>query len=1146
ALTALQRAERLAVAAATGNHTALAAERRNEGHENWDPVAFPDWVLLEVDMGILIRPIQARVASAMMQPPGQRNHVMQLHMGEGKSAVIVPMVAAALADGSRLVRVVVAKPQSKQMLHTLTRALGGLLARSVYPLPPFARGAGHDGTLLALVREECERTLRTGGVVVAQPENLLSFRLGGVEAALVAGGAATAGPLLAMQRFWDHNTRDIVDESDEVFHPRSELIYTMGPPAAIDLGDQRWRLIQNVLGLVAEIAPALREAYPGALEVGPGLHEGRFPQVRILSDTGASVLADHLAQRIFDGGLPGFPHMADPKLRHKRDAALHYVRQPEPTAADIATVEAMFATGEVPERPLLLLRGLVAREVLSFCLRKRWGVDYGRTDTRDPPTGLAVPFRGKDLPSPRSEFGHPDVVIVLTCLSYYYGGLHSQELRASLERLAISAGGERRYTSWVLPALHSIPRSLHQLGAIDIQDHHHFGYRVFPHLCRLRLAIDYYLAEVLFEREIREFSQTLSTSAWSLAKIKPHPTTGFSGTHDAKYLLPLRMEFLDLPEQIHAKAQVLGYLLQSENAVQDLALALVNGGSSVAAAAAAATARSHDPLTTPALLRLVVDAEPLIRVIIDAGAQIIGLDNAEVARRWLALVPDTTASAAVYFDSDETMCVVTRDGMTEPFLTSPYVANAASCLIFLDQAHTRGTDIRLPGRCRAAVTLGPMLTKDRLIQACMRMRQLGCGHSVVFFVPAEIRERITALRGIRPGGEIRVADVLSWSIDETWHEARRLVPLWAAQGHQHQRQLLLGGTADKRDEHKLSSEKAARFLESDGLTLCERYRPTCDGQAPPIVPTGAAVRIQERCRAFGVHGFGAAALQQEQEREREREIFVERAKPPAEPQPLPVESLEPSLHTDVKEFVRTGAIPPDSAAFMPALRAFAGSSVSGLLQDVRGPPSLLATAEFARTVQLPTSTASSVWDLYQRPVQWIATAPTPSSGTLAVVLSPWEADALLPTFRAGGVAATLHLFAPRTSLTTRSAEDLVLYTTPALLPKWRPPRALRLTLLLFAGQLYLRSYDDYVAMCRLLSVQYNATTSDNNDNSLARANQREEEAFVLEPAAIQFFIALFERIRHPATDITTTDMGHILAGDVLLSPSAFSGPLRAR
>jgi len=41
---------------------------------------------------------------------------------------------------------------------------------------------------------------------------------------------------------------------------------------------------------------------------------------------------------------------------------------------------------------------------------------------------LAVPFRAKDNLTPRSEFSYPDVVIVLACLSYYYGGLDDESL----------------------------------------------------------------------------------------------------------------------------------------------------------------------------------------------------------------------------------------------------------------------------------------------------------------------------------------------------------------------------------------------------------------------------------------------------------------------------------------------------------------------------------------------------------------------------------------------------------------------------------------------------------------------------------------------------------------------------------------------
>lgn len=41
---------------------------------------------------------------------------------------------------------------------------------------------------------------------------------------------------------------------------------------------------------------------------------------------------------------------------------------------------------------------------------------------------MAIPFRAKDVPSERSEFGHSDVAIILTCLSYYESGLNIDQL----------------------------------------------------------------------------------------------------------------------------------------------------------------------------------------------------------------------------------------------------------------------------------------------------------------------------------------------------------------------------------------------------------------------------------------------------------------------------------------------------------------------------------------------------------------------------------------------------------------------------------------------------------------------------------------------------------------------------------------------
>lgn len=40
---------------------------------------------------------------------------------------------------------------------------------------------------------------------------------------------------------------------------------------------------------------------------------------------------------------------------------------------------------------------------------------------------MAIPFKAKDVAAEMTEFGHPDVAICLTQLSYYYSGNFSQK-----------------------------------------------------------------------------------------------------------------------------------------------------------------------------------------------------------------------------------------------------------------------------------------------------------------------------------------------------------------------------------------------------------------------------------------------------------------------------------------------------------------------------------------------------------------------------------------------------------------------------------------------------------------------------------------------------------------------------------------------
>jgi hypothetical protein len=212
AIALLQRSERLLECCARKELIDFVKEAENFGGEGWDVYEQPDWLLLQIENNLLIRPVQARIAQEMIAPESGENSVCQLNMGEGKSSVIVPMVATALADGSKLVRVVVLKPLSSQMFQLLVQRLGGLINRRIFYMP-FSRNAAPTIESVTLIQELYEECMKVGGVLLVQPEHLLSFKLMGLER-LFSGpdNQEIAKSLVSIQRFLDQTSRDILDE----------------------------------------------------------------------------------------------------------------------------------------------------------------------------------------------------------------------------------------------------------------------------------------------------------------------------------------------------------------------------------------------------------------------------------------------------------------------------------------------------------------------------------------------------------------------------------------------------------------------------------------------------------------------------------------------------------------------------------------------------------------------------------------------------------------------------------------------------------------------------------------------------------------------------------------------------------------------
>ena len=121
---------------------------------------------------------------------------MQVIMGEGKSSVIIPIVAAALADGKHLVRVIVPKALTVQMFDLLVARLGGLANRPIYYLP-FSRTPerNYDDKVTSLQIDDLHKLvvqcMADRGILLAQPEHVVSLKLKSIEEQMYPGNVTT-------------------------------------------------------------------------------------------------------------------------------------------------------------------------------------------------------------------------------------------------------------------------------------------------------------------------------------------------------------------------------------------------------------------------------------------------------------------------------------------------------------------------------------------------------------------------------------------------------------------------------------------------------------------------------------------------------------------------------------------------------------------------------------------------------------------------------------------------------------------------------------------------------------------------------------------------------------------------------------------
>lgn len=648
----LQHLLRIAGARQRDDAIQLADEIRHIDHTDWEAKDHIEWFLLEIDFNIRIRPDQREVADAMISPITDANSVLQMNMGQGKSSVVIPMVIAQLANAKNLVRVVIPRPLLQQTAQLLQARLGGLIGRKTKHVPFSRRSSAEMGSLKAYHNIHVDM-LQNRGVMLTLPEHMLSFQLSGLQE-LSNGHIQQADSMIKLQDWLTKKCRDILDECDHMLAVKTQLIFPSGSQAMVDGHPTRWKVVQDLLRLVKTHLEHLRHAFPKSIEVVER-SPGTFPTIYLLNSDVKEALISLLTESILAGESGIIP--IDGCSHDEFESVKIFLRNaqfPRDVAVKVAAV--LKNKTDIRHR-LLLLRGLLIHRILLMGIAKRWNVQYGIDSRRDP---IAVPFRSKGIPSDQAEFGHPDVSILLTCLSFYYSGLTAIQFRQNLNQLLKSDEPAAEFDSWIKD-VRNFPDSLRSWSSLNIDDEMQCT-QLWTLLCQQMSVINHFLNYFVFPRHARTFERKLVSSGWDIATQVPTPTlvsgkgnvismkenikagtvtaesstsgsipltVGFSGTNDNKTLLPLNVLQNDLPGLAHTNAEVLTYLLQLRNRkylpVSD---------------------KQGKRITERTFLKTLKDSG--IRMLLDAGALILELDNVSLVRVWLEV--DYEAEAGGTYD----------------------------------------------------------------------------------------------------------------------------------------------------------------------------------------------------------------------------------------------------------------------------------------------------------------------------------------------------------------------------------------------------------------------------------------------------------------------------------------------------------------
>ncbi|KAG5749551.1 hypothetical protein H9Q70_007795 [Fusarium xylarioides] len=770
-----------------------------------------------------------------------------------------------------------------------------------------------------------------------------------------------------------------------------------------------------------------------------------------------------------------------------------------------------------PQRWQLIegMLSLVESHVPQLQARFKDGIQYGLHPDRAP---IAVPFEAKGIPSQTAEYGHPDTALVLTCLSFYHAGLTKSQLLQSLRFISNSEDPSSHYQRFT--SSQHLPDNLQHWHLLEMEDEAQIT-MLWQHLRFEKHVVNHFMNNFAFPQHAKQFGVKLQASAWDIPLLsesmeRQGRTTGFSGTNDNKKILPRTIRQDDLPSLIQTNAEVLVHLLEPRN--QKCFQAIDVHG-------------RH--LNETGILELL--RNNAIKILIDAGAQILEMENHQLAAAWLDVYPE--AQGAVYFDKNSRIMVRARFQKSPvPLLASSFADNLDKCVVYIDEAHTRGTDLKLPVYAQGAVTLGINSTKDQITQAAMRLRQLATTQSIAFVAPPEVYTSVLSLRSthspkIAASQPLKSTDIVQWLLEQSCEASDNMMSLHIAQGFEFCRRTDALLEFRKSSQKKKTRDKLLQETQQpEGQTLEQLYGPK---EKPSSTGLKAIKSAHLQSFVKELHGLEADLVKRQiracslafDEVEQEREVEFEVHQLREKQNPTHLTALEfPGLDKTIVQFCEESVVELASLQFIQALDMI-GDTYLGLKYGIKAKGTsskLRVSEEFSRTVQ--TRKAETSRHL-MRPVEWVLWRPDIET---ALVIIPEEAELLLPILRRIHTPPAFLL--TYTSPCTRSLLEvgcLAYYPVPTPKKELVTPSWLSIEIGLMAGRLYL-SYDEYTQLRSCLQVDERAEPAVTMGNVQRSRKHILPNFGVLNPQSLSKFLTEWIPHRSRSSDTMHTPMGYLI------------------